>query len=199
MQPDHRANLDVAALAVGESLALAWAHFHLLRGIDNGRLKYPQVVHNVDLFYDRLWRAAFDAFFAKVGTVLDNKRSNHSLLSFLTLARRYADPEVRKLLPAIEVDLAKDDAPLAKLKRWRHEVVAHKPAVRDAIDFHTQNRMTLTEIEHALEQLDEYFNQISSNVLGLHSEHRSAFEGIVQQAESLFAAAALGLSQHDDA
>ena len=194
MQPDHRANLDAEAHAVGESLAIAWAHFHLLRGLDNGRLKHPLVVDQVDLLYDRLWRAAFDAFFAKVGTILDNKRGNHSLLSFLILARRYVSPEVKQVLPAIEVELANEDSAVAKLKRWRHEIVAHKPTAHDAIGFHAQNRMTLTEIEGALGQLDEYFNQISWNVLGLHSEHRSAFEGIVSQAESLFAAAAVGLA-----
>jgi len=74
MQVDHRANLETAALAVGESLALAWAHFHLLRGLDNGRLQHPAIVTRFDLLYDRLWRAAFDAFFAKVGTLLDNKK-----------------------------------------------------------------------------------------------------------------------------
>lgn len=68
MQPDHHANLDTAARAVGDSLAIAWAHFHLLRGLDNGRLKHPHVVSRVHLLYDRIWRAAFDAFFAKVGT-----------------------------------------------------------------------------------------------------------------------------------
>jgi hypothetical protein len=195
MQPDQRSNLDTAARAVGESLAAAWAHFHLLRGLDNGRRKHPQVVEHLDLLYDRLWRSAFDAFFAKVGTLLDNKRGNRSLLSFLTLARRYVDAEVTRVLPAIEVELASNDAPLAKLQRWRHEVVAHKPATHDAAEFHAQYKMTLTEIEGALGQLDQYFNQISWNVLGLHSEHRSCFEGVVEQAESLFAAAAAGLSK----
>lgn len=198
MQPDHRANLDAAALAVGESLGIAWAHFHLLRGLDNGRLKHPQVVEQVGLLYDRLWRAAFDAFFTKVGILLDNKRGNHSLLSFLILSRRYTTPEVRQTLPAVEVELDRKDAPLAKLKRWRHETVAHKPAAHDAVNFHSQNIMTLTEIERALEQLDHYFNQISLCVLDLHSEHRSAFEGIVSQAESLFAAASLGFLQQLD-
>jgi len=198
MQEDHRTNLDAAALAVGESLALAWAHFHLLRGLDNGRLQHPVVVARFDLLYDRLWRAAFDAFFAKVGTLLDNKRGSHSLLSFLTLARRYTSPEIKAILPAIEVELSNEDAPLAKLKRWRHEVVAHKPTAHDAVDFHTKNRMTLSEIERALEQLDEYFNQISLNSLRLHSEHRSAFADVVGQAESFFGATALGLAQETE-
>jgi len=101
---------------------------------------------------------------------------------------------VKNVLPEIEVELSNQDAPLAKLKRWRHEVVAHKPTAHDAVGFHTQNRMTLTEIESALEQLDDYFNQISWNMLGLHSEHRSAFAGIVCQAELLFATTALGLA-----
>lgn len=192
MQPDHRANLDAEARVVGESLALAWAHFHLLRGLDNGRLKHPEVAARAHFLYDRMWRAAFDSFFAKVGVLLDSKRGNHSLLSFLTLARRYGDPEVARVLPAIEVHLSDESTVLAKLKRWRHEVVAHKPAGHDPNGFHDANRMTLTEIELALKQLDEYFNQISWNMLNLHSEHRSTFEGIVLEAESLFAAASRG-------
>ena len=192
MQADHKANLDAVARAVGESLVLAWAHFHLLRGLDNGRLKHPGVVTRFELLYDRLWRAAFDAFFAKVGTLLDNRRDSVSLLSFLVLARRCVDSEAKKALPAIEVELSNEGTPLAKLKRWRHEGVAHKSAAHDAVEFHTQNKLTLTQIEDALGRLDEYFNQISLNVLGFHGEHRSAFEGIVGQSESLFAAIALG-------
>jgi hypothetical protein len=192
MQTDHRANLDAEARVVGESLAVAWAHFHLLRGLDNGRIKHPDVTARSHLLYDRMWRAAFDSFFAKVGVLLDSKRGNHSLLSFLTLARRYGDPEVTRLLPAIEVHLSDESTALAKLKRWRHEVVAHKPAGRDLAGFHVAAKMTLTEIELALNQLDDYFNQISWNMLNLHSEHRSAFEGIVLEAESLFAAASRG-------
>jgi hypothetical protein len=198
MQTDHRANLDAAALAVGESLALAWAHFHLLRGLDNGRLKHPQVVEQFNLFYDRLWRAAFDSLFIKIGTLIENKRGNHSLLSFLALSRRYVSPEVRQALPPVEVELAREDSPLAKLKRWRHEAVAHKPIGHDAVNFYSQNVMTLTEIERGLEQLDQYFNQISLSVLDLYSEHRSAFEGLVSQGESLFEVAALGLSRRPD-
>lgn len=57
MQPDHRANLDAAARAIGESLAFVWANFHMLRGLDNGRQKHPLVIDRVDLLYDRLWRS----------------------------------------------------------------------------------------------------------------------------------------------
>ena len=78
MQPDHRANLDVAARTLGESLAIAWAYFHLLRGLDGVRLKHPRVVDRVDLLLDRMWRSAFDEFLANVGILLENKRSNHS-------------------------------------------------------------------------------------------------------------------------
>ena len=50
MQPDHRANLDVAALAVGKSLALAWAHFHLLRELKGVRVncfENGEIVSNI--------------------------------------------------------------------------------------------------------------------------------------------------------
>ena len=191
MQPDRRANLDAEARAVGELLVVAWAHFHLLRGLDNGRLRNPNLVARFDLMYDRMWRAAFDSFFAKVGVLLDNKKGIHSLMSFLTLARRYGGAEAKRFLPAIEVHLADESTALAKLKRWRHEVVAHKPANQDIARFHAENEMTLTEVESALRQLDAYFNQISWNLLGLNSEHQSAFESVVSQAESFFSAASL--------
>ena len=198
MLPDHRARLDESAWAVGESLVQAWAHFHLLRGLDNGRRTHPHMIDAFGLLYDRMWRSAFDALFAKVGTVLDSNRGNHSLIRFLQLARRYADSEVKQFLPTIEVDLTEENSSLARLRRWRHQAVAHKPAAHDVADFHVHNKMTLTEIEEALDQLDRYFNQISWNVLGLHSEHRSAFEAIVGQAEQLFTSATVGLAKESE-
>ena len=55
--------------------------------------------------------------------------------------------------------------------------------------------MTLSEIEAALGMLDDYLNQISFNFLSIHSEQRRAFEAVVQQAESMFAARARGNSE----
>jgi hypothetical protein len=198
MNSDQRANLDAAVLAVGESLALAWSYFHVLRGIDNGRLQNPSVVQQYGFLYDRLWRAVFDGFFAKVGTVMDTTRNNHSLPNLLTLARRYASPELKPLLPKIEEEFSNESLPLAKLKRWRHEMVAHRPAVQADSDFHSTNRMTLTEVQAALEKLDEYVNQVSMSLLSIHSEHRSAFEGVTQEAEALFAACARGIFEGTD-
>ena len=195
MNPDQRANLDAAVLSVGESLAVAWSYFHVLRGLDNGRLQNPNVVLQHGLFYDRLWRVAFDAFFAKVGIVLDSKRRYYSLPNLLTLARKYGTPELRRFLLKIQNEIDDENSLLAKLKRWRNEIVAHKPAIQVDSDFHAKNRMTLSEIEAALGMLDNYLNQISFNFLSIHSEQRSAFEAVVQQAESMFAACARGNSE----
>lgn len=195
MNPDQRANLDAAVLSVGKSLVVTWSYFHVLRGLDNGRLQNPNVVLQHGLFYDRLWRVAFDAFFAKVGIVLDTKRNNYSLPNLLTLARRYGTPELRRPLLEIQNEIDDENSSLAKLKRWRHEIVAHKPTIQVDSDFHAKNGMTLSEIEAALGMLDDYLNRISFNFLSIHSEHRSVFEAVVQQAESMFAACARGNSE----
>ena len=117
MNPDQRANLDAAVLSVGESLAVAWSYFHVLRGLDNGRLQNPNVVLQHGLFYDRLWRVAFDAFFAKVGIVLDSKRRYYSLPNLLTLARKYGTPELRRFLLKIQNEI--DALQLARQFRIR--------------------------------------------------------------------------------
>ena len=89
MNTDQKANLDAAVLALGQNLASAWSYFHLLRGIDQGRRQNPEVIERFGMPYDRAWRAVFDGFFAKVGTLLDNTKETYSLPNLVTLVRRY--------------------------------------------------------------------------------------------------------------
>ena len=59
--------------------------------------------------------------------------------------------------------------------------------------FYADNKMTLTEIEGALAQLEDLLNHLSWNVLGIHNETRSAFKGLVDDGKALFASTAAGL------
>lgn len=193
MNVDQKANIDAAVLALGQSLASAWSYFFLLRGIDQGSRQSPEVVNRFGLLYDRAWRAIFDGFFAKVGTVLDNTKGTHSLPNLVTLIRRYGNSDLKQLIPVVEACLAKKDSPLAKLQSWRHSAVAHNAANRRAPDFYVDNRMTLTEIEGALVQLEDLLNHLSWNVLAIQNDTRSGFESIVDDGKALFACAAAGI------
>ena len=192
MNSDQEANINAAVLALGQNLACAWSYFFLLRGLDQGSRQDPEVVERFGLLYDRAWRAIFDGFFSKVGTLLDNTKGTHSLPNLITLIRRYGSPELKQLLPEVESSLKQKDSPLLKLRNWRHDAVAHDVADR-AAEFHTDNRMTLTEIESALTQLEGLLNHLSWNVLAIHNDTRSGFESLVEDGKSLFACAAAGI------
>lgn len=192
MNTDQKANIDTAVLALGQNLACAWSYFHLLRGLDQGGRQSPDVVQRFGMLYDRTWRAVFDGFFAKVGTLLDNTKGTYSLPNLVTLIRRYGSSELKQLIPEVESSLTTKSSPLSKLRNWRHDAVAHHSTGRD-IDFYTENKMTLTEIEGALVQLEDLLNHLSWNVLAIHNETRSGFAGLVDDGKSLFAFAAAGL------
>lgn len=192
MNADQKANLDAAVLALGQNLASAWSYFHLLRGIDQGRRQNPEVIERFGMLYDRAWRAVFDGFFAKVGTLLDNTKGTYSLPNLATLVRRYGSAELKNIISEVESSLATKGSSLSKLKNWRHDAVAHDAVDRNP-DFYVDNMMTLTEIEGALAQLEDMLNHLSWNVLGIHNETRSAFEGLVDDGKALFAFTAVGI------
>lgn len=193
MNEDQKTNIDAAVLALGESLASAWSYFYLLRGIDQGSRQNPEVLDRFSFLYDRAWRAIFDGFFAKVGTLLDNTKGTYSLPNLVTLIRRYGNADLKQLIPEVEACLAKKDTPLAKLQNWRHGAVAHNTANRQNDNFYNDNKMSLTEIEGALRQLEDLLNHLSWNVLAIHNDTRSGFEGIVDEGKALFACAAVGV------
>jgi AbiU2 len=181
------------SFGLGPILASAWSYFYLLRGIDQGSRQSPEVVNRFGLLYDRAWRAIFDGFFAKVGTLLDSTKGTHSLPNLVILIRRYGTSDLKQLIPEVDACLAKKDSPLAKLQSWRHSAVAHKAANRRDPDFYIDNRMTLTQIEGALMQLEELLNHLSWNVLAIHNDTRSGFESLVEEGKAFFACAAAGV------
>ena len=192
MNSDQKANIEAAVLALGQNLTCAWSYFHLLRGINQGSRQSPEVIERFGILYDRTWRAIFDGFFAKVGTLLDNTRSTHSLPNLVTLIRRYGSAELKQLIPEVELRLTKKGSSLSKLRNWRHDAVAHHAADLDP-NFYTDNNMNLTEIEDALVQLEDLLNHLSLNVLNIHNETRKGFESLVDDGKSLFAFTAAGI------
>jgi len=142
-----------------------------------------------------MWQAAFDGFFAKVGTLLDQNKSNYSLPNLIKLVRKYGDSDLKQLLPEFEACLAEQDSPLAKIKRWRHEVVAHHTrSGRDSV-FYIDNKMNLDDLEGALVQLEALLNHVSSTVLGVHNDTRGS-EDLVEEGIALFACLAAQLNVH---
>lgn len=193
MNVDQKLNIDAAVQALGQSLASAWSYFFLLRGINQGSRQSPEVVDQFGLFHDCAWRAIFDGFFAKVGTILDKTKSTHSLPNLVTLIRKSGDSDLKQLIPVVEACLAKKGSPLLKLQKWRHRAVAHNAAKGRSPDFYVKNRMTLTEIEGALVQLEDLLNHLSWNVLAIHNDTHSGFERIVDDGKAFFACAAAGI------
>lgn len=194
MNPDQKANIDAMVVALSKSLFSAWSYLHLLRGLHEGGRDNPAVLARYGWLFDQAWRAVFDGFFAKVGTVLDSTKSTYSLPSLVTLVRRYGDTELKQLLPEVEAYLSEKNGPLAKIKNWRKKAVAHRSSEGLEESFYAKNKMNLADLESALVQLEETLNHLSLNVLSIHNDIRSGSEGLVEEGRSMFASLALGIA-----
>lgn len=193
MNPDQRKNLEAMVEALGKSMAQAWSYFYVLKGVHEGSKASPSVTQRFPWLLEQIWRGMFDAFFAKVGTLVDVTSSTYSLPSLITLVRRYGDSELRSLIPEAEACMSDKAGPLAKIKNWRHAQVAHRTSRGDADSFHVENKMNLVEIEGALKRLDEAINHLSWHVLAIHNDTNSAFAGLVDEGKALFTTMASGL------
>lgn len=193
MNPDQRKNLETMVEALGKSMAQAWSYFYVLKGMHEGAKVAPVLTQRFPWVLQELWRGMFDAFFAKVGTLVDVTSSTHSLPNLITLVRRYGGTELKGLIPEAEACLSDKTGPLAKIRNWRHSQVAHRTARGHQDSFYLDNKMDMAEIEGALKQLDGAINHLSWNVLSIHNDTNSAFEGLVDEGKALFLAAAGGL------
>lgn len=190
MNPDQRKNLETMVEALGESMAQAWGYFYVLKGMHEGAKAAPVSIQRFPWVLQELWRGMFDAFFAKVGTLVDVTSSTHSLPNLITLVRRYGAPELKGLVPEAEACLSDKTGSLAKIRNWRHSQVAHRTARGHQDSFYLENKMDMDEIEGVLKQLDGAINRLSWNVLSIHNDTNSAFEGLVDEGKALFIAAA---------
>jgi hypothetical protein len=193
MNPDQRGNLEVMVEALGKSMAQAWSYFYVLKGMHEGAKTSPAAIERFPWLLEQLWCGMFDAFFARVGTLIDNTGSTYSLPNLITLVRRYGDAGLKELLPEAEACLSGKTGPLAKIKSWRHSTVAHRTARGTADSFYVENKMNLGELEGALKQLDEAINHLSWNVLAIHNDTNSAFEPLIEEGKQMFLAVANGL------
>lgn len=193
MNPDQRTNLEGMVEALGKSMGQAWSYFYVLQGMHEGAKATPAAVQHFPWLLEQVWRGMFDAFFAKVGTLIDATASTYSLPNLITLVHRYGDAELKKLIPEAEGCLSEKDGPLVKIKNWRHSHVAHRTARGNRDSFYVENKMNLTELEGALKQLDEAINHLSWNVLAIHNDTNSAFAPLVEEGKHLFLAVANGL------
>ena len=195
MNANQRENLETMVEALGKSMAQAWSYFYVLKGIHEGAKESPEVVQRFPWLLEQVWRGMFDAFFANVGTIIDAASSTYSLPNLITLVRRYGDSELKNLIPKAEACMAHNAGALAKIRNWRHKQVAHRTAQGDGDSFHEENKMGLAEIEGALKQLDEAINHLSWNMLSIHNDTKSAFEGLVEEGKTLFSTAANALGR----
>lgn len=195
MNPDHQKEIEAMITALAESLFSAWSHFHLLRGLHEGGRQHPVVMERFEQLFDQIWQAAFDGFFAKAATLFDRNKRNYSLPNLITMVRKYGDSDQKQLLPEIEACLNKQNSPLAKIKKWRHEVVAHHTRSGRDSAFYINNKMNLDDLEGALAQLEALLNHVSGAVLGVHNDTRGS-EDLVEEGIALFACLAAQLNVH---
>ena len=193
MNADKSKNLEEAFLAVGQLIAAAWSYFHVLRALDNGRRENPELVQAFGFFYERTWRATFDGFFAKVGTVLDSTKGTYSLPNLVTIIKRYGNADTIKCVSEIQDFLKDRESSVGKLQKWRHDTVAQRPTLREDEIFYSSNKMNLTEIEAVLTQIDEIFNRLSMRAVRVHNDTRTGTESIVAEGTKFFALAAASL------
>lgn len=187
MNVDQRANIETMVNAITETLFSAWSYFHLLEGFHEGSKAHPVVVQQFDRLFDQVWRAIFDGFFAKVGTLIDRTKSTYSLPNLLAITRRYGGAELQLAVKKVDACLNARDGPLAKIEFWRHQVVAHRtPNGREAA-FYIINKMNLQDIATGLTQLEQLLNTISIEVLKVHNDTETGSEDLVQQGVALFA------------
>ncbi len=193
MNADQRKNVDEMVEALGRSMARAWSYFYVLKGFHEGAKASPEVGGKFGWLLTEVWRGLFDAFFAKVGTLIDASSSTYSLPNLIKLVRRYGDADLKALIPEAEACLSEQAGPIAKIRNWRHAHVAHRTTRGDQDAFYAENSMNLAQIDVALKQLNEAINHLSWNVLGIHSDTNSAFEGLVAEGLALFKATARGM------
>jgi hypothetical protein len=195
MNSDQQANVEGNVTALVESLFSAWSHFHLLRGIHEGVRQHPIVLERFDQLFDQMWQAAFDGFFAKAGILLDRSKNTYSLHSLITQVRKLNDSNLKPILHDIETCLAEEDSTFAKIKKWRHEVVAHHTKSGCNSAFYIDNKMNLDDLEGALTQLEALLNRVSIAVLGVHNDTRES-EYLVEEGIALFACLAAQANAH---
>lgn len=192
MNADQRTNIAMMVNAISETLFSAWSYFHLLEGFHKGSKAHPIVVQEFDRLFDQTWRAVFEGLFAKAGTLVDRTKNTCSLPQLLVMARRYGDTRLRSIAKTVEARLDAKDGPLAKIKSWRHQVVAHRTPNGRADAFYKHNQMDLTEVANGLRQIGELLNHLSVEILRVHNDTESGSVDLVHQATDLFAVIAAG-------
>lgn len=194
MNSDHLRNLEVAIRANVESLYSAWSYFHLLQGMHEGSKGNPAVVKRFDRFFDQTWRAIFDGFFAKVGTLIDNTKGAQSLPQIVTLCQRYGDHELKAVAKRVRAGLESPLGPIAKFESWRHKVVAHRTAEGYGASFRASNKMDLKEVSSGLSQLEELLNELSVAATRVHNDTETGSNDLVKEGRELFSVIAKQLA-----
>lgn len=186
MNADQLRNIELLIESISKSLFSAWSYYHLLEGMHEGSKANPSVVVKFDRLFDQLWRAVFDALFAKVGTLIDRTPGTQSLPSLITMVRRYGYSELKPVLNEVLAELEATEGPLAKFESWRHKSVAHRTADAQLADFHLANKMNLEEVASGLRTLQLLLNTVSMNILRVHNDTETGSKDLIDQCNDLF-------------
>lgn len=186
MNAEQRANIESLVSENAKALFCAWSYLHLLQGMHAGSKSKPVVVKKFDRFFDQIWRAVFDGLFARAGTLLDRTKGTHSLPGLLTLVRRYGDVKLKAMVKQVQARLDARNGPIAKFESWRHQVVAHRTAEGQDLDFYINNKMNLEDIANGLTELEQLLNTISLQLLRIHNDTETGSQDLVEQGTALF-------------
>ena len=168
------------------SLVAAWTYLNLLRGLHEGARANPLAANRFGLLFDQLWRAIFDALFAKIGTLIDRKRNMHSLPNLVTLIRRLGDPGQKARLVQVESYLSYKEGAIPKIEKWRNNAVAHRPQNLSKDTFSIENKLDLDDLGVTLKKLEDALNNLSENVLALRVDTFSGPETLIEDGRAMF-------------
>jgi hypothetical protein len=140
----------------------------------------------------------FEALFAKVGTLLDATKGTESIPHLINLLRRQDDSPLKPLLSSVQSRLSAKDGPFAKVKAWRHQIVAHRtPSISDDT-FYSANPMKLADVEEMLIEAEKLVNTLSVSVLAVRNDTRTGSTALIQEGIDLFTALSGGMESKDE-
>ena len=180
MHPENVAKMDSAVCALIESMHRCWGHFHLLCGIHEGSKTYPNAVSEHDAVLLQIWRSAFEALFAAAGTLLDKRKDTASISTVMTMVRRLGTPEVKSILPDLELQLNDETGDIQKIREWRHNAIAHWSQAGRDMTFYEKNKMNLGQVEQALLKIESIVNEISWHATAVHNTVRPPTANLVE-------------------
>jgi hypothetical protein len=163
-------NIGTTIDVLSESLTTAWCYLQLLGSLRDAYHTQPKMNGQFGRVINRYWQALWDALFVRIGTYFDRVGAVHSLPGLLTQLRRTQEPALVKLATSVQRQLDQPNESVARLLRWRNEVIAHRSATLSPAKFDTVSEVHLDDVAAALELVQACLNELSHGALGFTTD-----------------------------